>query len=373
MTIIGVVDEPGHVEKNDFCGPMLKAKAGADKLDDLWKSEVVDQLDPTTEKFRSNSVYQLYNALTSSRFLSSCNLIFDVRKHLARISELTQRDNMSQYSLKRKIKNFEADMTLLLTTKGESERDFFLEYNDEKEVYRGIQVLSDNKDGGGVDLFESDRTAYLKATLDGIKGKVLLKGPVHEARATIFDYDSWLEADNLPVAFLHDEIRTFSNHYSVHFDREFGSNWSSDLLSEWREVTSLVAEQRDKKWRRYTYDQIWKAVYNHSDTGAKAQFLIELEFALAVDTACAERWFSLMANLKDKKRHRMNDGLLNKLMFICLHAPKDISALKTIVNDIRLIWRANKDRYKKKWQSWEVVVNQMELDQLQINEKYNSY
>ena len=81
-------------------------------------------------------------------------------------------------------------------------------------------------------------------------------------------------------------------------------------------------------------------MYNHSDTsdtGAKAQFLVELEFALAVDTACAERWFSLMANLKDKKRNRMDDGLLNKLMFICLHAPKDILALKTIVNDIRWI------------------------------------
>ena len=47
------------------------------------------------------------------------------------------------------------------------------------------------------------------------------------------------------------------------------------------------------------------------------------------NTTQPERWFSTMAILKEKKRNRMDDALLNKLMFICLHALKSITALRT--------------------------------------------
>jgi hypothetical protein len=43
-------------------------------------------------------------------------------------------------------------------------------------------------------------------------------------------------------------------------------------------------------------NDLWKAVYLHADTGPKAQLLIEIEMIFAMATACAERWFSLMAN-----------------------------------------------------------------------------
>ena len=78
----------------------------------------------------------------------------------------------------------------------------------------------------------------------------------------------------------------------------------------------------------------------------------------------------LMAILKDKKRNRMDDALLNKLMFICLHAPKSITALKNIVDDVRLIWKEKKDRYKAKWVEWEAVADEMALDELALNEHY---
>ena len=302
VTITGVVDEPGHVGKNDLCGPMLKAtvKPSNEKLI-LWKSEVIDQLDPTCVSFRTNPVYELYNQLTGSRFLASCNLILDVRKHLARVSELTQRDNLSQYSLKKKVMNFEKDLITLQSTPSENEHGFFNEYNSEKQIYRGIQVLSDYCGAGSVDLFKADRANYLEATLKGITGKVLLKGPVHEARATIFDYDSWLESADLPIDFLHKELTTFAKHYSSQFVREFGEGWFDDLLSEWRQVVQLVVDRREGRWKRYKYNDVWQAVHKHNDTGEKAKLLIEIEIAFALDTACAERWFSLMAILKDKK------------------------------------------------------------------------
>lgn len=221
-----------------------------------------------------------------------------------------------------------------------------------------------------VELFAADRDAYLKATLEGIKGKVLLKGPVHEARATLFNYDDWLEAGDVAADFLHAELTTVAVHFSSHFDREFGSGWLDDLKSEWRAVVQLIVDKRDGRWKRHSYNDIWKSVLQHADTGKAAQLLIEIEMAIALDTACAERWFSLMAEMKNKKRNRMNDELLNKLMFICLHAPRSILALKEVVNDIRLIWKEGKDRYKKKWAEWEAVVDQMADDELHLNDQY---
>ena len=339
VTITGVVDEPGEVGKNDFCAPMLKAKVTPHergyKQEPLWKSEVVDQLDPTSSKFREHPVYELYNKLTGSRFLRSCNLIYDVRKHLARIFELTRRDNLSHYLLNKKVLNFEKDLIAMQATPGENERNYSLEYDPTKQIYRGIQVLSDDCNGDtGANLFELDRAVYLKATLAGITGRVRLKDPVHEARASIFNYDGWLEGADLPADYLHAELGVYAKHYNNHFTREFGDEWSDDLLSEWRLVTQTIIDRRDGRWKRYSYNNLWKAVYLHSDTGPKAQLLNEIEMAFAIDTACAECWFSLMANLKERKRNRMESKLLNKLMFICLHAPKIILALKTIVNDI---------------------------------------
>ena len=95
-----------------------------------------------------------------------------------------------------------------------------------------------------------------------------------------------------------------------------------------------------------------------------------MEIAIALDTAVAERWFSLMALLKDKRRNRMNKDVLNKLVFVCCHAPKSMLVSKTIVHDIRVIWLEAKDRYKKKWTEWETTVSEMEFDELDINNAY---
>ena len=94
----------------------------------------------------------------------------------------------------------------------------------------------------------SPSAVHLWSSAESATGKVLLKGPVHEARATIFDYDSWLETTDLPIAFLHKEttdlpiafLLTFAKHSSSQFIKEFGEGWFDDLLSEWRQVVQLV-------------------------------------------------------------------------------------------------------------------------------------
>ena len=63
------------------------------------------------------------------------------------------------------------------------------------------------------------------------------------------------------------------------------NNWLDDLKSEWRGVVKLVVEKRDGRWKRKTYNDLWAAVYQHNEAGNVAKFLIEIEMAIALDTA----------------------------------------------------------------------------------------
>ena len=87
---------------------------------------------------------------------------------------------------------------------------------------------------------------------------------------------------------------------------------------------SLVLERRDSRWKRKSYNDLWQAVYQHAEVGALVKLLIRMEIAIAF---VAERWISLMALLRDKRRNRMNDDVLNKLMSVCCYMPQKASLL----------------------------------------------
>ena len=83
-----------------------------------------------------------------------------------------------------------------------------------------------------------------------------------------------------------------------------------------------------------------------------------------------------MKRLKSRLRNRVNTELLNNLMMICLHAPKDLKSLKCMLPAILDIWEASskKGRYTSKWVSsgWSDVLNEMEnIEQEFINNLAN--
>ena len=82
--------------------------------------------------------------------------------------------------------------------------------------------------------FKADRDVYLKQAVAGIVGKCALKGTVHETRALLFDYDSWLDATDQPVGYLDAELAAFAKHYSAHFERisPGDGGWFDSLRSE---------------------------------------------------------------------------------------------------------------------------------------------
>ena len=113
--------------------------------------------------------------------------------------------------------------------------------------------------------------------------------------------------------------------------------------SQWIEVVRLMRDQPT----RLSYRGRWQKVATSKEIGSVAKLLIEIEIAIVRDTSACERWFSLMNRLKDKRRNRLNTGILDDLMFICLHAPRNLDQLKAMCPQILNLWSESTDRYKK--------------------------
>ena len=151
------------------------------------------------------------------------------------------------------------------------------------------------------------------------------------------------------------------------FTKQFGENFTFKLEKDWRAVVIFVEDLSSS----LDYHDRWKRALNSLEIGKTAKFLIELELSFAMDTSCAERWFSLMNLIKSKRRSRMNTDLLNDLMFICTHAPKSISQLKSILLDVLVLWESEskRGRYKGKWEEEALpVIQDLESEQEIANE-----
>ena len=78
----------------------------------------------------------------------------------------------------------------------------------------------------------------------------------------------------------------------------------------------------------------------NGNIGDWALLIIEIKQAMVMDTSCAERWFSLMGRLKNNPWNVMSHDLLDALMVLCTHLPKDVQALKKILPGVIDTWRA---------------------------------
>ena len=161
-------------EKDDLNQPRLvcsvtqSTRGYSTETETLHKAEVVDHLDTSVQAdLDATEHYELYNSLTSARFVSSTLFVLDVRALLAQLSELTQRDDMSLKSLARKLASLQDSIKLLRSKDSEgslrraaNEQGFFDKYDADKEIYKGIQVLNE-----GLEEFDSDRDAFLDSLL----------------------------------------------------------------------------------------------------------------------------------------------------------------------------------------------------------------
>ena len=179
VKITGVTGAPAEGE-SELDQPFLEAKVTPAtrgyKQEPLFKAEVVDQIDPS-DRLEKSSHYQLYNQLTSARFIKSALFMMDARAPQARLSELTQRDNMSLKSLSRKLSSISSDLEAMKLKPEANEASFNQLYSPDREVFRGIQVLNQ-----GLDEFEKDRKAYLEALQQELQSPALqLTDPVDTA------------------------------------------------------------------------------------------------------------------------------------------------------------------------------------------------
>ena len=359
MHITGVVPPVG--EENDFNRPRLEAKVvparESYQQEPLYKSEVVDQLDPT-DRLQNNPSYEIYNNLTSARFVKSSHFLMDAKEPIARLSELTQRDDLSLKSLDRKLKGVKAEMAQLKSTPGENEGKFVKEYDSEREIYRGIQVLNE-----GLEEADADRTTYLDAIAEELDAPELtLPGPLHGARRELFDYDSWPE--EYEAGYFEPHLKQMAKHYEFMFKLWCGDQYLAQLLRQWRSVVLYVLEQK-KHWKKLGYKRVWQKACLSDDMEPAARLLLKIEHSTALDTSCVERWIGLMGRIKAVRRNRMCLDVLNDLMFIRLHAPRCMLQLKELCPQIIQIWEAasKRGRYQSKWKLWESTLDQMNIDE----------
>jgi hypothetical protein len=66
----------------------------------------------------------------------------------------------------------------------------------------------------------------------------------------------------------------------------------------------------------------------------------------------------------------MNTEMLDNLMFLCLHAPKDVKQLKACMPAIIQIWKddCKRGRYSACWKHWAATVDEMNHQEEILNE-----
>ena len=298
VEITSVVPQDG--DENELDRPRLEATVTpvtrGYKQAPLFKSEVIDQLDSIVQKkLDANPSYQLYNSLTTARFVRGALFIQDAREPMARMSELTQRDHLNLASYDRKLESVMEELQKMQDQNelGVNEARFVREYDADAEVFKGIQVLNQ-----GLDEFAADRKAYLQALGEQLKDpEMQLKDPLSKARHTLFLYEQWPSKGEMPLNYFDGALEAIVEHFQAGFQDVFGGNAMFKLKKQWCEVVKFVQQLPAS----VVYANKWARVILHEGTGAVAKFLIELELQWAMDTAACERWFSLMNRLKDKR------------------------------------------------------------------------
>ena len=359
VSITGVVDAVGG--ENEFDRPRLQATVKPHqrgyKQGDLYKSEVVDQFDPT-DRLAGCASFELYNKLTSARFVKSALFILDARGPQARLSELTQRDNFSLKSLSRKLGSIDSELQAMEAAPKADESEFVQGCCAQSEIFKGIQVLNE-----GLEQFEEDRAVYLAELRPQLKSEDLqLTDPVDIALRELFDYETW--PDEVPIGFFDNHLQTVSSHYKSFFTQHCGDKFIFKLKREWADLVKDV--QNLAGVTKQSYELVWQKVAMSSSIGSAPKLLLEIEQSMSRDTSCNERWFSLMNRLKDKRRNRMSSEVMDDLMFICLHAPKSIHQIKPLLPNIIEIWKEQskcRGRYAAKWKRLETVVEEMKYDE----------
>jgi hypothetical protein len=333
--------------------------------EDLYKAEVVDQIDPS-DRLNGNASYELYNSLTSARFVRSCLFLLDARCPQSELSELTQRDHVNLKSLRRKVQSVKATVQDMVTELQPNELKFDVEYLPDREIYRGIQVLNE-----GLDSFKADREEYLLGLAKELDDPELnvTNHPVHNARANLFDFENW--PTDYSADYFQPDLDTMLKHYHCLFLAAGGSSYPAKVRRQWRDAVGYVVDMQPGA-RKLSFSDVWTKAHASDEVDSLAKLLIQIEIVFLIDTSAGERWFSLMNQLKWKRRNRLDDQVLNDLMFVILHAPKSIVELKKLCPEILRVWSELSvgGRYSKSWRTKQGnTVDEMNFDETRMHQE----
>ena len=141
-----------------------------------------------------------------------------------------------------------------------------------------------------------------------------MDNPVLSA-AEIFDVKNWSQNNTELATYGEDQIEILKTHYQPLLQL---NNCNLDALSdEWMELKAVVS--RNHGYRNMKHNVLWEKVFaDHGLTLQNILMLVEIILILPVSTACCERGFSCVKQIKSNLRSTLTTETLDVLVRISL-------------------------------------------------------
>jgi len=349
-------------KNNDLEEALLKVTYKSDRsVEWLSKAQVVECAeDGFDDTLKGDAAYALYDELSQARYLLTAAFLLDVRTKLKRLSELCQRGTLLPTDVNLRHEALQGELDHLASTPGAEEASVRSEYNSRQETFKGIAVPDWES---ATEAFEQDKKDYLAKLKSTLAARIPLKGPVHEARDTIFNHKNfplkkWPPKDDSERSKLQEfgdkEIKTLVVHFQQFWDLEAAgcddiAHLVEAVQQEFAELKIMNA--RDPKLQELSPKQFWSKIFTEKkEDYPRLHTLVNVERKLPLDTSECERWFSLMNRLKTKWRNRLSNAALNDSMTICLLGPKELT--EELLTKAIAKWHAMSRRGRYETKAW---------------------
>lgn len=341
---------------NDLEVPIFNASYQDGFQETLQKGQVLDLMEAGQQTvLMGASTYELYDRWSDARFVLSCAFNLDVKqKCTTRLSELTQRENLTCLSLNVKVAAVCAELELMRDTPGPNERELRASYVSSRESLKGITVADWES---ASTLLGADKNTYLDALIPALEDDVSASGPVNEARLELFDFSSIPTGKaNATARAKHgnDSVRLLLKKFWPVFNEalklEGGLQAYSDaMLGDWAQIKSRF--NLSTTWQGKSNNELRTMLY----TSFGAEYpcwrdMVNLDCGLPLDSSCAERWISLQNRIKSRNRCNLSDRILDDAIMVAANGPAiesvDWGRIMEIWNDM-----STRGRYSAAWKS----------------------
>lgn len=257
-----------------------------------------------TMKGRAQNVI---SKLESYKHLSFMFFMLDILDELQKLSLTFQKDEVAVSDVKNALERTRLSLTALLVRPGANLRKFEQSVNGNvfETVTLNKRVNDDAELTNLKNRVVNATSQYLGDRFDNFEQDPILSA------AHILEVRHWPNDHEQLAVFGEEEINVLSEHFKQlleknDFDQE-------DVLSEWLDLKVLVKNN----YANLRKQAVWQVMFtDFAERFSNVLMLMEILLVLPVCTACCERGFSCMSQIKTQYRSRLDTVTLDSLLRI---------------------------------------------------------